>query len=96
MASTTIAFGPGVIENNPINSDIIFNIQARNTIGLNRKSGRDLFFVKILKNEDAERLLHPPKIEVEGEEGKEEEDSDGEEVEAEGEKKKEMLNFDQS
>jgi hypothetical protein len=53
LASTSIAFGPGVIGNNPIGQDVIFNIQARNTIGLNRKSGRDIFFVKILKNEDA-------------------------------------------
>ncbi len=33
MSSSTIAFGPGVINNNPINQDVIFNIQARNTIG---------------------------------------------------------------
>ncbi len=41
LASTTLAFGPGVINNNPYNQDIIFNIQAKNTIGQNRKSGRD-------------------------------------------------------
>jgi hypothetical protein len=96
MSSTTIAFGPGVINNNPINQDVIFNIQARNTIGQNRKSGRDLFHVKILKMSDAEELLHP-KV-VEDEDGEEKKD-DAEDEEASGggeeeeEKKKEMLRF---
>lgn len=94
-SDTSIAFGPGVINNNPIGSDIIFNIQARNTIGLNRKSGRDIFLVKILKDEDAEALLHPKVKEVaEGEEAKAEESEEEEDQDAGGDAKKEMLNFD--
>ena len=72
MSSSTIAFGPGVINNNPINQDVIFNIQARNTIGQNRKSGRDQFHVKILKMSDAEEILHPKVVEAAEGEGDDE------------------------
>lgn len=95
LASTTIAFGPGVFKNNPIGSDVIFNIQARNTIGANRKSGRDLFFVKILKESDADALLNPKVAEpAEGEEVKEEESVEEDDGDEDDEQKKEMLEFD--
>jgi len=59
MASATLAYGPGILPNNPVGSDTIFIIQARNTLGKNRKSGTDKFIVRILKNEDAQELIAP-------------------------------------
>ena len=46
-ADQTICFGPGLLEDNHIDSEGLFYIQARNADGENRTTGADEFKVKI-------------------------------------------------
>lgn len=55
-ASQTIAFGPGLLMDNLINTKSIFVIQARNSQGQNRESGLDEFIVKIYRPKTEEEI----------------------------------------
>jgi dynein heavy chain len=46
-ADQTICFGPGLLEDNHIDAEAMFYIQARNAEGHNRTTGADEFRVKI-------------------------------------------------
>ncbi len=46
-ADQTICFGPGLLEDNHVDAEAMFFIQARNAEGINRTTGADEFRVKI-------------------------------------------------
>lgn len=46
-ADQTICFGPGLLEENHVEGEAVFLIQARNTEGVNRTTGGDNFVAKI-------------------------------------------------
>lgn len=46
-ADRSIAYGPGLLQENLVSHETVFIIQARNTKGFNRESGSDVFHVKI-------------------------------------------------
>ena len=47
QSSKTIAFGPGLLENNRSKTETCFFIQSRDSRNENRKSGRDKFQIDI-------------------------------------------------
>ncbi len=46
-ADQTIAFGPGLLEENFVDADAMFIIQSRNSEGVNRTTGSDEFKIQI-------------------------------------------------
>jgi hypothetical protein len=50
-AYKSLCFGPGILKEQAVGEPVEFIIQARNDEGQNRKSGRDVFQVKIKNNE---------------------------------------------
>lgn len=46
-ADQTICFGPGLLEENHVDAEAMFIIQARNAEGHNRTTGADEFIVKV-------------------------------------------------
>lgn len=46
-ADQTIAFGPGLLNDNAVGVETMFYIQSRNADGKNRESGSDEFIIKI-------------------------------------------------
>ena len=46
-ADQTICFGPGLLEDNHVDAEAMFFIQARNAEGINRTTGADEFKVRI-------------------------------------------------
>jgi dynein heavy chain, axonemal len=51
-AYKSLAYGPGLLPDSAVGHPTEFVIQARNDLGENRKSGRDVFEVKITKTSD--------------------------------------------
>ena len=74
-AEKTIAYGPGLLQENLCGHETVFLIQARNTKGFNRESGSDNFEVKITAPSGIEikSPLKKPKRKKSKEEIKEEE-----------------------
>ena len=80
-ADRTIAYGPGLLCENPVNEKTVIFIQARNEKGENRVSGTDEFVIQIKRPESEEAKLAVPVQEVRKSvrEGEEEEGEEGEE-----------------
>jgi dynein heavy chain len=53
-AIKSLAYGPGLLENSVVGSEVEFVIQARNDNSENRSSGNDVFEVKITTEKAAE------------------------------------------
>lgn len=71
-SNKTIAFGPGLLENNKVGTPTIFYIQTRNMKNENRTSGRDEFEMEIYTenevtetNEEGEVLTTKVKNQIE-------------------------------
>lgn len=57
-AYKSLAYGPGLLPESAVGHPTEFVIQARNDLGENRKSGRDVFEVKITKVGDNAEILN--------------------------------------
>lgn len=71
-ALKSLAYGPGLLQDVHVGTEVEFVIQARNDLSENRQSGRDIFEVKIIKKRAAPEVV-------------EEEPAEGEEAAPEGE-----------
>ena len=96
-ADKTIAYGPGLLCENPADAKTVFYIQARNEKGENRVSGADEFVVELKRyGPDGELIEDRPPVPVavpsekkEGEEEEAKEDGEGEKPASQGEVAKE-------
>ena len=55
-ADKTVAYGPGLLHDNCLNTETLFVIQAKNMENKNRESGNDRFVVHIKRLEDGEKV----------------------------------------
>lgn len=90
-ADKTIAYGPGLLVENPIGDKTTFYIQARNEKGENRMSGSDEFVVDIKRIGEENEVRAPPVQEKpkDGKREKKEEGEDGAQDGADDEEQKE-------